>query len=70
MADREVMQIGNIIEYPKRDNSPNQPEYESDVYSISEVQAQNRRNIGLNGRTGKIIVTNINFSNRSNNRKE
>ena len=70
MADKEVMQIGNIIEYPRRDNSPNQPEYESDVYSIPEVQAQNKRYMGLNGKPGKIIATNINFAARKNNRKE
>ena len=70
MADKEVMQIGNIIEYPRKSYSPHQPEYESDVYNIPEVQAQNKRNMGLNGKPGKIIATNTNFACRANNRKE
>ena len=70
MSDKEVMQIGNIIEYPRLDNSPNQPQYESDVYNIDEVVSQNKRHMGYNGKPGKIIATNINFSARKNNRKE
>ncbi|HWY33275.1 MAG TPA: hypothetical protein VNX68_01435 [Nitrosopumilaceae archaeon] len=70
MSDKEVLQIGNIIEYPRKSNSPNQPEYESDVYNIPEVEAQNKRHMGYNGKPGKIIATTINFSARKNNRKE
>lgn len=70
MADKEVMQIGNIIEHPRRDHSPNQPEYQSDVYNIDEVERQNKRYMGYNGYKCKIIPTKINFSARKNNRKE
>jgi hypothetical protein len=70
MRKSYLEQIDDIIEYPRNDYSPNQPEYESDVYNIPEVQAQNKRHMGLNGKPNKIIATNINFSARENNRKE
>lgn len=70
MNDKEVMEIGNIIEYPRKPNSPNQPEYESDVYNIPEVQAQNKRHMVLNGKPNKIEVVKVNFSARKNIRKE
>jgi hypothetical protein len=70
MAEREIMQIKDIIEYPRKDYSPNQPCYESDVYDIPEVIAQNKRHMGLNGKPNEIIATKINFAARKNNRRE
>ena len=70
MSNKEIRQIDNIIECPRADYSPNQPEYESDVYNIPKVIAQNKKHMGLNGKPNKIIQTNINFAARKNNRKE
>lgn len=70
MTNKDVFNIGNIIEYPRKDYSPNQPEYQSDVYNIPEVISQNKRHMGLNGKPNKIIDTNINFAARKNIRKE
>lgn len=70
MDRRYVEQIDNIIEYPRKDYSPDQPEYESDVYNIPKAIAQNKKHMGLNGKPNKIEVVNINFAARKNNRKE
>ncbi len=70
MANKEVMQIGNIIEYPRNANSSSQPEYESDVYNIPEVEAQNKRHMGLSGKPNKIHQVNVNFAARKNIRGE
>lgn len=65
-----VKQIKDIIEHPRRPYAPNEPQYLSDVCNIPEVEAQNKRHMGYNGKSNKIIQTDINFAARKNNRKE
>ena len=68
-----IKQIRDIIEHPRKPHSPNQPEYESDVYNIDSVERENKRNLAsfnrLNDGTGPVEV-NVNFAARRNTRKE
>jgi hypothetical protein len=64
----KTLQIKDIIEYPRKSYSPDQPCYESDVYDIPSVQRENRNN-GNPGKTG-LEQVNINFAARKNIRKE
>jgi hypothetical protein len=70
MAEKEILQINNIVEYPRKNYSPDQPQYVSDVCNIPEVEAQNKRHMGLNGKPNKIHQVDINFAARKNIRSE
>ena len=70
MSEKEIMELNNIIEYPRKAHNSRHPEYQRDVYNMDEAIAQNKRHMGLNGRPNRIIATNINFADRKNNRKE
>ncbi len=70
MSEKEIMELDNIIEYPRKPHNPLHPEYQRDVYNMDETIKQNKSHMGLNGKPNKIDVVNINFSARKNIRKE
>lgn len=70
MSEKEILELDNIIEHPRKDHNPLHPEYQRDVYNMDEAIAQNKKYMGTHGRRNRIIATKINFADRKNNRKE
>lgn len=70
MSEKEILELDNIIEHPRKPNNPRHPEYQRDVYNMDEVEANNKRHMGYNGKSNKIHQVDINFAARKNIRKE
>lgn len=70
MSKKEIMELDNIIEYPRKPHNSRHPEYQRDVYNMDETIAQNKSHMGHNGTPNKIVVVNVNFAARNNIRKE
>lgn len=70
MSDKEVMELDDIIEYPRKPHNSRHPEYQRDVYNMDQVIANNKRYMGLNGKPNKIHQVDINFAARKNIRGE
>ena len=70
MPTKEIMELDNIIEYPRKPHNSRHPEYQRDVYNMDEAIAQNKRHMGLNGKPNEIHQVPINFAARKNIRKE
>ena len=70
MSEKEILELDNIIEHPRKPDNSRHPEYQRDVYNMAEVEAQNKRHMGLNGRPNEIHQVDINFAARKNIRKE
>lgn len=70
MSEREIMELDNIIEYPRKPHNPLHPEYQRDVYNMDKSIAQNKRHMGLNGKPNKIHQVEVNFASRKNIRGE
>ncbi len=70
MSEKEILELDNIVEYPRKPSNPRHPEYERDVYNMEQVEANNKRHMGLDGKPNKIHVVDTNFACRNNIRKE
>ena len=70
MSEKEILELDNIVEYPRKPSNSRHPEYQRDVYNMDEVEANNKRHMGLNGKPNQIHVVGTNFACRANNRKE